>query len=40
MPEKRQRPSAWGGESGNCRAAKAANQKIDVSFFLFRPLRG
>jgi hypothetical protein len=31
MPEKRQRPSAFGRESGNCWAAKAAKQKIDVS---------
>ncbi|UQB78795.1 hypothetical protein KI429_03250 [Pseudomonas shirazica] len=31
MPEKRQRPSAFGRESGNCRAAEAAKQKIDVN---------
>ncbi|MDH1572739.1 MULTISPECIES: hypothetical protein [Pseudomonas] len=30
MPEKRQKASAWRRESGNCRAAKAAKQKIDV----------
>jgi hypothetical protein len=30
MPEKRQSASAWGGKSGNCRAAKAAKQNIDV----------
>jgi len=30
MPEKRQSASAWGRQSGNCRVAKAAKQKIDV----------
>jgi len=30
MPEKRQSASAWGRQSGNCRGAKAAKQKIDV----------
>jgi hypothetical protein len=40
MPEKRQRPSAFGSESGNCRLAKAAKQKFDVRVFLSRPLRG
>jgi len=31
MPEKRQSASAWPWESGNCRVAKAAKQKIDVN---------
>jgi hypothetical protein len=30
MPEKRQKASACRRESGNCRAATAAKQKIDV----------